>query len=284
MNTATRLAAGLAALPLLHACGSLPTEPGDGPPPEAVDVSDVPEPVPRAEPPSRYGNPDSYEVFGETYRVMDSSDGYRERGHASWYGTKFHGQRTSSGEPYDMFALTAAHKELPLPTYVEVTNLDNDRSLVVKVNDRGPFHEGRIIDLSYAAARRLGVYDTGTAPVEVRALKPEEETERESGQGETTGADRDQVMEVMEEDAGADGERSGPGPVYLQVGAFREAGNASSLRRRLEAAEGIGPVAVREEAGVHRVQVGPVSDRKRARQIEQRIADLGLSPVIIQAR
>jgi len=269
-----RLVTGLAALPLLHACGSLPTEPADGPPKRAVDVSSVPEPVPRQEPRSRYGNPDSYEVFGETYHVMESSEGYRERGRASWYGTKFHGQRTSSGEPYDMFALTAAHKKLPLPTYVEVNNLDNGRSLVVKVNDRGPFHEGRIIDLSYAAARRLGVYDTGTARVEVRALTPG------ADEDPTPEAPRDDLMQLVEK-SGTSRERAGTEPVYLQVGAFREAANAATLRRRLEDADGIGPVAVREDAGIHRVRVGPLDDRGHARRLGRRIADLGLPPPVV---
>jgi rare lipoprotein A len=273
---------GLAALPLLHACGSLPTEPSDGPPKRAVDVSSVPEPVPRHEPRSRYGNPESYEVFGETYHVMDSSDGYRERGRASWYGTKFHGQRTSSGEPYDMFALTAAHKSLPLPTYVEVTNLDNGRSLVVKVNDRGPFHEGRIIDLSYAAARRLGVYATGTAAVEVRALTPgtDGETDKRTARPAAAEPPQDELMQLVQE-SGSRGERRQGRKVYLQVGAFREADNAASLRRRLEAADDIGPVAIREEAGIHRVRVGPLDDRGHARRLGRRIADLGLPPPVV---
>ena len=105
------------------------------------------------EPKSRYGNPESYVVFGKRYYVKDSSKGYVETGIASWYGTKFHGRRTSSGETYDMYAMTAAHKTLPLPTYVEVTNLNNGRSIIVKVNDRGRFHEIRIIDLSYKKGR-----------------------------------------------------------------------------------------------------------------------------------
>ncbi|MFP4131842.1 MAG: septal ring lytic transglycosylase RlpA family protein [Thiohalospira sp.] len=276
MNGSHRLAAGLAALPLLHACGSLPTEPTDGPPERDVDVSSVPEPEPRDEPRSRHGNPDSYEVFGETYRVMESSEGYREQGHASWYGTKFHGERTSSGESYDMYALTAAHKSLPLPTYVEVTNLDNDRSLVVKVNDRGPFHEDRIIDLSYAAARRLGVYDTGTAPVEVRALAPEGQTDRRDKQPDRDASSRDEPGQGPEEEAESREEPGREEAVYLQVGAFRDADNAASLQQRLEAADDIGPVGVRKEAGVHRVRIGPLDDRGEARRLGQRIADLGL--------
>lgn len=138
-----------------------------------TDIDRVPDAVPRAEPRSRYGNPESYEVFGRRYHVLASAEGYRERGIASWYGEKFHGRRTSSREPYDMYAMTAAHKTLPLPTYVRVTHLENGRSVIVRVNDRGPFVDSRIIDLSYAAAARLGMVEDGHAPVEVVALQPE---------------------------------------------------------------------------------------------------------------
>lgn len=132
--------------------------------------------VPMAEPRSPYGNPDSYEVGGETYRVLLSADGYDEQGYASWYGAEFEGRRTSSGEPFDPEELSAAHRTLPIPTWVEVTNLDNGRRLVVRINDRGPFvdTDQRIIDLSEAAARRLGVIGPGTARVRVRALTREE--------------------------------------------------------------------------------------------------------------
>lgn len=130
------------------------------------------EPVPHAEPPSRSGNPDSYVVFGRRYRVKETSEGHREIGAASWYGWDFHGRKTSSGPPFNMFELTAAHKSLPIPTYARVTNLENGRSVVVKVNDRGPFVGERIIDLSFAAAARLDMLDHGTAQVEVVALEP----------------------------------------------------------------------------------------------------------------
>ncbi|MDS4029195.1 MAG: septal ring lytic transglycosylase RlpA family protein [Candidatus Contendobacter sp.] len=128
--------------------------------------------VPQVEPPSRTGNADTYVVFGRRYRVKETSAGYRERGTASWYGWEFHGRKTSSGPPFNMFDLTAAHKSLPLPTYVRVTNLDNGLSAIVKVTDRGPFVGTRLIDLSYAAADRLGMLDRGTAPVEIVALEP----------------------------------------------------------------------------------------------------------------
>lgn len=141
----------------------------DGAPTGALPVS-FKEVEPKHEPFSRYGNPDSYAVSGQTYKVMTSASGYKTRGIASWYGTKFHSKRTSSGDDYDMYAMTAAHKTLPLPTYVRVKNLSNGRTAIVKVNDRGPFHNDRIIDLSYAAAIKLGLLPKGTAPVEIEAL------------------------------------------------------------------------------------------------------------------
>src|SRR6478735_5734762 len=143
-------------------------------PAQPIDVSGVLEPVPREEPRSRYGNRSPYTVLGKTYRVLDDDDArdYREKGVASWYGTKFNGRATSSGELYDICQFTAAHKTLPLPSFVRVTNLDNGRSLVVRVNDRGPFHDGRVMDLSYAAAVRLGVDRTGTAHVQLESVGP----------------------------------------------------------------------------------------------------------------
>ena len=141
----------------------------DSAPDDLPDVDAIPEPEVRAEPRSRYGNR-SYSVLGKRYDVMAATDGYVEQGLASYYGKKFHGRRTSMLEVYDMYAFSAAHKTLPLPSYARVTNLANGKSVVVRVNDRGPFHSGRIIDLSYAAAVKLGVHRTGVAKVEVRAL------------------------------------------------------------------------------------------------------------------
>jgi len=149
---------------------------GDSAPSGAFDVAEAEietrDAVPKVEPKSRYGNPKSYVVFGKRYYTKASAKGHVEKGLASWYGKKFHGRKTSSGERYNMYAMTAAHKSLPLPSYVKVTNLKNGRSAVVKVNDRGPFHGKRVIDLSYAAARKLGVVKRGTAMVEVRAIDP----------------------------------------------------------------------------------------------------------------
>ena len=137
-----------------------------------VDTSGIADAIPRHEPKSRLGNPPSYEVFGRRYKVMDSAVGYEEEGIASWYGKKFHGRRTSSGEIYDMYAMTAAHKSVPLPTYMEVIRVSTGKRIVVRVNDRGPFHHNRIIDLSYAAAKKLGMAKDGIARVRIRALQP----------------------------------------------------------------------------------------------------------------
>ena len=175
-----KAASAIVATAVLAACSSPRPIPPSGPAPDGYpDVASVPQAahampdaVPVAEPRSRYGNPKSYEVMGGRYFVLESAEGYKESGRASWYGTKFHGRRTSSGEPYDMYQMTAAHKTLPLPTYVRVTRKSNGRSVIVRVNDRGPFHTGRIIDLSYAAAARLDLLKEGSAEVVVEAVQP----------------------------------------------------------------------------------------------------------------
>jgi rare lipoprotein A len=228
----------------------------DSAPEHALDISGIAEPVPRAEPASRYGNRSPYTVLGKSYRVLPSAEGYSERGIASWYGQKFHGRQTSSREVYDMCSFSAAHKTLPLPSYVRVTNLDNGRSAVVRVNDRGPFHAGRIIDLSYAAAVKLGVDRTGTARVEVRAL--------------TGGAD----IAAAPPPPAADPSRR----QVVQVGAYRDKDNARRIAGQLEGA-GIDDVSVedvRVEGGkVWRVRVGPLAPRSVDGVLE-RIRRLGL--------
>lgn len=236
-------------------------EPLDGPPAVPFDVDQIPEPVVRAEPRSRYGNHSPYVVLGKRYYVMDSASGYRERGTASWYGTKFHGRLTSNREPYDMFAFTAAHKSLPLPTYARVTNLSNGRSVVVRVNDRGPFVGDRIIDLSYAAAVKLGVHVTGTAPVEVVALNPDGEALAKPAQP---------------------ADQPPPGS-YLQVGAFAEKKNAKALSVRLHAAGLRDIKVVRSRANgmrVYRVRIGPIADEAEVRRIDQELLRLGLPPAM----
>lgn len=226
------------------------------------DVASVPDAVPRAEPRSRGGNAPVYEVFGKTYRVLDDATGFRERGYASWYGKKFHGHKTANGERYDMFAMTAAHKALPLPTYVRVTRTDNGRSVIVRVNDRGPFHKGRIIDLSYAAAAKLDMLQAGQAMVEIEALSP---------------VDPPTPAPVTAEPAIA-----GSGPGWLQLAAYADPINAVSMRESL-ASRGFGnaQILVTDEAGtiVHRVVIGPFADPGEAQQIRDSLRMQGLETV-----
>ncbi|NOX08208.1 MAG: septal ring lytic transglycosylase RlpA family protein [Gammaproteobacteria bacterium] len=250
---------------LLTACsGSRIFEQQDSAPSRHVDVSKIPDAVPRHEARARYGNPSSYEVLGKRYHVMDHAEGYVERGIASWYGTKFHGRLTSSREPYDMYKMTAAHKSLPLPSYVRVTNLDNQRSVVVRVNDRGPFHEGRIIDLSYAAAIKLGINKRGTGRVEVRALQPGVQEKRHS-------AYKDEVTLTP---------YTRSGNIYLQVGAFANQENAHRLRSRLQQAAihniVIQPVTNSRQQRVYRVKLGPLNSNDAADRLTRHLAELGI--------
>jgi len=240
----------------------------DSPPPaeDRSSIERIPEPVPKSEPPSRYGNPATYSVWGQTYHVLPSSEGYEEEGLASWYGRKFHGYRTSSGEPYDMYRFTAAHRTLPLPTYVRVTKLSNNKQLVVRVNDRGPFHSDRIIDLSWAAAVRLGIEQNGTGHVRVEALTPEE---RPGGrrQGTVPTAVR-AALDSPPPEAGKNQARSGD--LYLQAGAFRALDGARDLERQLRNRLKL-PVTVRklEDSAYYKVWLGPfasLDDQEQARQ------------------
>lgn len=236
----------------------------DSGPSHAIDVSGVSEPIPRAEPLARTGNRTPYTVLGHVYHVLPSPKGYRERGIASWYGEKFNGRGTSSGETYDICAFTAAHKTLPLPSYARVTNLDNGRSLIVRVNDRGPFQKGRLIDLSYAAAVRLGVDRTGTAHVEVRAI---------------SGPDDDAPAPPMATaDATPLPTSHGSGRQTVQVGSFGNKDNAHRLAQRLKDAD-IDDVDIdhAEVAGddVWRVKIGPVAEKKLAALL-RKLRDLGV--------
>lgn len=241
-----RLLGVAAVLALLAGCSSLPPAPSDGPGGVIEDPASIPDAVPRDAPRSRYGNPPSYEVFGQTYHVMDSADGHVERGIASWYGSKFHGRRTSSGETYDMYAMTAAHKHLPLPTWVEVRHLENNRRIVVKVNDRGPFVDNRIIDLSYAAAARLGMMEAGIAPVEIRTVTPADMAPevREAGLAAPSGEARSAATNVQ---------------YWLQLAAFGESTNAQRFVQRLSAAGIDYPARVEaEDDRLYRVRLGPL--------------------------
>jgi rare lipoprotein A len=251
----------------------VPTPPAERPPPP----DSVPDMVPRIEPRSRSGNPPFYDVLGKRYFVLSSSVGYVERGVASWYGPGFHKVRTSTGEPYDMYAMTAAHKTLPLPAYVRVTNLQNGRSIVVRVNDRGPFVGNRIIDLSYTAASKLDMLRNGTAMVEVRTLEPVSGGAPNAAPVAapliatplTAAADAPPPPPAnspppgASPDATAGGVSTVPVPraLFIQAGAFSDPKNAERLMEKLRGG-GYGKVFVRDNeiAGrrMYRVRIGPV--------------------------
>jgi rare lipoprotein A len=260
---------------VLTGCSVGPGVGGDGPPPSGSVPGSTATATPRAEPKSRYGNPSSYVVFGKRYYVLDSADGFVERGVASWYGKKFHGRRTSSGETYNMHGMTAAHKSLPLPTYVEVTNLKNGRQLILRVNDRGPFHGNRIIDLSYAAAGTLGIVANGTGLVEVRVLGFAESTKATDGQTSQAPENAQAKVARAERDSIVRAEPR----LFLQAGAFFGAVNAQRLRDRLLSMQA---AAVSVEATLvngqrmHRVRVGPLVDVARADRISDDIVNAGM--------
>jgi rare lipoprotein A len=239
--------------------GSCTASRWDGEPTRHYGNRDVSKELPR----SKYGNPPFYEVFGVRYKVMDSSMGYKERGVASWYGTKFHGRKTSSGERYDMYSMTAAHKALPLPTMVRVTNLTNGKSVIVKVNDRGPFVGNRIIDMSYAAAIELEMDGPGTAMVEVVALTA---TKAKNSTPSPAAAPQTTAEPVSN--------------MYVQVGAFGESGNAEKLVQKLSD-EGIAKVNVYKQNGeqpvLFRVRIGPVSTVTEYDHIVRQIEDLAIA-------
>ena len=265
-----RLALLIVGLLALAACGGSKTR-GDGPPSGSARIPDLPEDaVPRREPRSKYGNGPVYEVLGKRYTVMPSSNGYQERGVASWYGTKFHGNLTSNREVYDMYEMTAAHKTLPLPTYVRVRNLQNDKTVIVRVNDRGPFVHNRIIDLSYAAAARLDMIGDGTSMVEVTAINVETKAQDRPVRS-TTPTPRP-------EDAG-----SGPAhshTIYVQVGAFGERANAERRLGALSMA-GIGNAFIHEESAsgrtLYRVRIGPVADVVQYDVLVEQLENIGIT-------
>ena len=280
MNVRRALAAplGIAVAAALTACLSTPRQetPVYTVPPESLTPppipDSVPDAIPRIEPRARSGNPPFYEVFGKRYYVLSSSVGYWERGVASWYGPGFHRVRTSTGEPYDMYAMTAAHKTLPLPAYVRVTNLLNGRSVVVRVNDRGPFVGNRIIDLSYTAAAKLDMLRNGTAMVEVRTIDPSAPppvitaSVAPPAPGAPTGVPAAVAPAAAAPTTAvpnASGAAAVNPPLFVQAGAFSDPANAERLAEKLRGG-GFGKIFVRDDriAGrrMYRVRIGPVSN------------------------
>lgn len=289
---------------LLAGCGS--TSRQDGAPTRRLDPDNIQDAVPRRDPITRAGNKNPYTVLGQTYRILPSSKGYRARGVASWYGTKFHGENTANGERYDIYEMTAAHCTLPIPTYVLVTNLENGRQCVVRVNDRGPFVSDRLIDLSYAAATKLGYVGKGTAQVEVAAIDPDDWPPRgfaQAGEQKTTKIVPPLVLPAAKEtvplsdtvstapvepgvpvnggsmNGGARQQAAAPplaaagGSLYVQAGAFANNYAAENLRTRLAGATGYRVVVQPSQGGqvLYRVRVGPFGDAGEAEQALARV-------------
>ncbi len=264
---------------LLAACGSTNTTTVSNPnagrysisqdraPSRNVDLASIPEVIPEPVQRTGAGNRSPYTVLGKSYTVMPTEEGYSERGVASWYGEKFHGHKTSNGEVFDMYKASAAHKSLPIPSFLRVTNLDNNRSIVVRVNDRGPFHGDRLIDLSYAAALKLGYADRGTARVQLDAIVVNSEFDnRTLARNELS----NQVLAPVSS-----------GDQYLQVGAFSSLDTAqqvsASLRGITTRPVFISKVSSPASGVLHRVRIGPLQDAGEIRQLTQRVvaAQLG---------
>ena len=258
-----RFALFLAVL-FLSACASYPSY-DDGAPRSGSNVPpDIPaDAIPRDEPRSRYGNGPYYQVYGITYEVMASNYGYQERGVASWYGRKFHGKATSNQETYNMYAMTAAHKTLPLPSYVRVRNLRNNKSVVVRVNDRGPFVDNRLIDLSYSAALKLDMVRDGTSLVEVTAISFDQPPARAKAPAPAPATVRD--------------ETSG---IFVQVGAFGDRQNARRRYSRLRD-HGISHAFVHEDRSrspaLYRVRIGPIASVTEYDSLVEKLQTIGIS-------
>jgi rare lipoprotein A len=256
---------------LVAACSSAPTSgpgseaggaggyykddgPGDRVPP---DLASIPDAQPRAEPLSRFANR-PYDALGNHYVPLVAVQSFHERGIASWYGRRYHGRKTTSGELYDMYAMTAAHPTLPIPSYARVTSMTNGKSVVVRINDRGPFLRGRVIDLSYAAAYRLGIIANGSGEVEVDAIVP--------GQSEPT---QSASLDAVAPSADAPSADAAQPSIFLQVGAFASRDNAESLRARLASLEEPGQVLLLGE--LWRLQLGPYRSQDEARSAAERL-------------
>lgn len=289
-----RAGACLLALALLAGCASGPRGRDGAPADPPANLAHRPDAVPRIEP-LRVGGPNKpYEVLGRRYVPMSSDAPLRETGGASWYGTKFHGQPTSLGERYDMYAMTAAHKTMPLPSYARVRNPANGREVIVRVNDRGPFAEGRVIDLSYTAALKLGLL-RGVAPVEVERLtfddirsgrwrRDAEADLLAAAVGGAVPASAAAPVPALEDGLPGDGAPATLAGYWLQLGAFRSREGALELQRRVlaDASSTLPAVAVFEDEGLFRVQAGPWPTRAQAEQVAQaQLRPRGLQSVVV---
>ena len=279
-DTALRISIVSPILVAMMACSSAPEQSPESPnagrysisqdraPTRIVDLASIPEIIPEPLNRTGAGNRSPYTVLGKSYEVMPTEEGYNERGVASWYGEKFHGHKTSNGEVFDMFLASAAHKSLPIPSFLRVTNLDNNRNIVVRVNDRGPFHGDRVIDLSYAAALKLGYADKGTARVQLESIV-------------ATGTSGDRAVRASNSVWNETLRVSSTGSKYVQVGAFSDLSAAQEVTSRVEEITSL-PVFIRtvntsNNKILHRVRVGPISDSGQIQRVRESVvaANLG---------
>lgn len=276
--TRTTLAWLVSAGLLLAGCESSNYYKDDRPPSRNRDLSQVPDAVPKVEPITRAGNANPYRVLGQTYHLLPDNRGYKARGMASWYGTKFHGKPTANGERYDMFAMTAAHKTLQIPAYVKVTNLENNRQVIVRVNDRGPFLHDRLIDLSYAAATKLGFADDGLARVEVEYIDPRQ-------RAAANAATEDGSPAVAEPVRPAQPGKPMENGSYLQLAAFSKAKPALQMQARVRQWVSH-PVIMTINNGssglLYKVLVGPVNQPAEQQRVRQLLHEQEkLSPFLV---
>jgi rare lipoprotein A len=270
---------------LLSACSSDTSIVRDSAPSiHPANIELTPDAIPRIEAKSRGGNPASYKVFGKTYHVLPSSEGFVQRGIASWYGTKFHGNKTSNGETYDMYAMTAAHKTLPLPSYVEVRNLDTNKKIIVRVNDRGPFHEGRIIDLSYAAAAKLGTLKNGTSSVEIKVINPSADATPDLAPPPPIKQSELPPSPSIQQPFASNPTQ---GLLFIQVGAFSSLDNANRLKYELTNQLKT-PVTVEKKPHstdpLYLVQVGPYIRMQNADSTRLQLYKLGYKNTLYTGR
>ncbi|MEE9345035.1 MAG: septal ring lytic transglycosylase RlpA family protein [Methylococcales bacterium] len=265
---------------LQSACSTDP-EKQDGPMdfPEHFNPSAMHDARPHSESPSRYGNPTHYEVNGKRYYVQQSNENFQQVGIASWYGKKFHGRKTSSGEVYDMFAMTAAHKTLPIPSYVKVTNQRNGLTTVVRVNDRGPFHSSRIIDLSYAAALKLDIANTGTAPVKIEAIDTSAKQDQQKPPQQDVNTDQNKIIQAPIKQLPSHSR-------FVQLGVFAELDNAKRLQHKIMNSSLPTPKVISaniNDSDLYRVLIGPLISEKHIQAINHQLNQMGIQPTQITA-
>ena len=254
--------------------------PGEHPP---ANLRDVPDAQVKAEPLATYANR-PYVVFGKTYTPITDQQAFTQRGTGSWYGKKFHGQRTSSGEPYDMYKMTAAHPTLPIPSYARITSVASGQSVVVRINDRGPFHSSRIVDVSYTAALKLGLLAKGSHEVELERLVPGAPARSADAMGTAlVAAPPEMAATTAAATVAAPPRKSVSGGFYLQLGAYSRADGAAEMRARVLASSTVSIVEVVQSGAVHRLYGGPFDSRDEAQQAGRALPPaLAIKPIVVR--